>query len=287
MDLVRNSDEFPLIHVDKLTPSGVMRYIASQGNQRTQKRLSKAAYGFKRSAIKHLVRCHLGTGWSQKFESRMEVLWKGFTRLTIKDDASRKQTKAKGKSRNRLKGKGKKSKEGKTDHLDDESSHGDTDDEDDDVDDREFFQQGKTPMSPELFKNICKWFLEWGTIEGIVCACFVVMTWHLACRSNNTARIRYSHLSWQYFDAMHINFRHTKTEQHGEAKLHKRACYSNPFEWYIDLPFLLGLYFATSFSTTQTVGMCLFPGGAHSQSARIGELLKRLFDLSCHLRSRL
>ena len=53
-----------------------------------------------------------------------------------------------------------------------------------DDDDRDLFQEGKTPMTPELFRCVCKWFLLWGTMEGIFAACFVAMTWHLACRSN-------------------------------------------------------------------------------------------------------
>ena len=131
-------------------------------------------------------------------------------------------------------------------------------------------------MTPELFRSVCKWFLEWRSVEGIFCACFVVMTWHLACRSNNTARIRYSHMTWLVFDMMHVRFRHTKLLQHGQARGYQRACYSNPFEWYIDLPLLLGLYFATSFNTIQRQGMRLFPGGGKSQSSRVTNHFKRV-----------
>jgi hypothetical protein len=115
----------------------------------------------------------------------------------------------------------------------------------------DIFQEGKSPMTPELYMSVCKWFLEWGTSKGIFCACFFVLTWNLACPSNNTARIRYSHMSWHYFDAMHIRFHHTKAQHHGEARQEKRTCYSNPFEWYIDLPLLIGLYLATNFNTSQ------------------------------------
>lgn len=77
---------------------------------------------------------------------------------------------------------------------------------------------------------------------------------------------------------MHIRFRHTKTQQHGEAKRHRRACYSNPFNWEMDLPLLLALYLATGFNTPQGRGKRLFPGGGKSQSARIGALMKMCLE---------
>jgi hypothetical protein len=41
------------------------------------------------------------------------------------------------------------------------------DEEDDEEDDMDLFQEGKSPMTPELYKSVCKLFLEWGTSEGI------------------------------------------------------------------------------------------------------------------------
>ena len=54
-------------------------------------------------------------------------------------------------------------------------------DDDDDDDDREENQVGKSVMTPELYKSVCRWFLEWGNTDGIACACFFAFTWHLAC----------------------------------------------------------------------------------------------------------
>jgi hypothetical protein len=96
----------------------------------------------------------------------------------------------------------------------------------------------------------------------------------LVCRGNNTAKIRFSHLTWTTFDAMKVNFKHTKTQQHGEAKRQKRAVFSNPFEYYIDIPFLFGLYLACCFSNGQSRGRKLFPGSSKSQSARASAILK-------------
>ncbi len=51
-----------------------------------------------------------------------------------------------------------------------------------------------------------------GNFQRNLCACFFVLTWNLACWSNtnNTAQIRYIHMPWQYFDAMHVRFHHVQ-----------------------------------------------------------------------------
>eukprot|EP00978_Attheya_sp_CCMP212_P040298 scaffold218421_cov43-Attheya_sp.AAC.1 len=83
-------------------------------------------------------------------------------------------------------------------------------------------------------------------------------------------------MTWNIFDAANINFRHTKTEKHKEVKRKKRAIYSNPFEYCIDFPFLLGLYFATNFSFKQSRGRKLFPGSAKSVAERASDILERI-----------
>ena len=52
--------------------------------------------------------------------------------------------------------------------------------DDDDDDDRDEFKEGKVPMTPELFRKVCMWLLvQWGIIEGIFGALFLVLTWNL------------------------------------------------------------------------------------------------------------
>ena len=304
MNIVKDAGSQPLLHLDRMTPDGVMQYIRLQANQRTGKYLSASSYNGKRSAIRHLVRVHWGNGqraWSEEFNNTLDCLWKGFTRHATKEKATASAKSAK--KRKRAKRKHHAELEEDIDNNLAMEEHGDGNDSDsededdndvlsdneeedcmsndevdieDEDDDRDENQVGKSPMTPELYKSVCRWFLEWGSTEGIFCACFVAFTWQLACRSNNTARIRYGHMSWTFFDAMHVRFRHTKTQQHGEARRQKRACYSNPFEWYIDLPLLMGLYLATNFNTSQRRGMKLFPGGAKNQSSRVSNLFKKL-----------
>ena len=272
MEAVRNSSTEAIVHMDKLTPEGVMEFISCQAHQKTGKRLSQAGYNGKRSAVQHLVRCHQGHLWSGEFEQRMKVLWKGFSRLTSNENNNQRKKRRRTSITNPPD-----QQDAPTDqHNDgDNSSDSESDTEENEDDDRNFFQEGKSPMTTELYESLCKWFMEWGTVEGVFATCFLVFTWHLACRSNNTGKIKTSHMQWTYFDALHVRFRHTKTQKHGEARRHKRACYSNPFRVHVDLPFVLGLYLATAFNSQQKRGMRLFPGGHKSQSARMGNLLKR------------
>jgi hypothetical protein len=73
-------------------------------------------------------------------------------------------------------------------------------------------------MSPELYRSVCKWLLGWGNLEGIFGALFIMLTWNLVCHGNNTAKIWLSHLQWNVFDALTVNFKHTKTDQQGNTK---------------------------------------------------------------------
>jgi hypothetical protein len=271
---VRKSSTEAIVHMEKLTPEGVMEFVSCQAHQKTGKRLSQAGYNGKRSAVQHLVRCHQGHLWSGEFEQKMKVLWKGFSRLTSNENNNqRKQRKRRRTANNQTD----ESAPNEAANVNDDSSDSESEAEigGDEEDDRNFFQEGKSPMTTELYESLCRWLMEWGTVEGIFATCFLVFTWHLACRSNNTGKIKTSHMQWTYFDALHVRFRHTKTQKHGEARRHKRACYSNPFRAVIDLPFVLGLYLATAFNTQQKRGMRLFPGGHKSQSARMGNLLKK------------
>jgi hypothetical protein len=53
------------------------------------------------------------------------------------------------------------------------------------------------------------------------------------------------------------------------------------FEHYIDLPFLLGLYFACCFTFVQTRGQQLFPKGTgnKSQAKRVSSILQKVLKV--------
>jgi hypothetical protein len=75
------------------------------------------------------------------------------------------------------------------------------------------------------------------------------------------------------FDALTVNFKHTKTDQQGDSKQKKRHLFSNVLEYYIDLPFIMGLYFSSCFSFGQTRCQRIFPGGSKSQAKRMSTTL--------------
>ena len=78
------------------------------------------------------------------------------------------------------------------------------------------------------------------------------------------------------FDNIGIFFRHTKSQQRGAAKKFRRAIFSNPYEWFIDFPFLLGLYCSTAFMEDQKTGFALFPGTPGATAARMGRALRQV-----------
>ena len=102
--------------------------------------MSNAGYNRKRSAVQHLVRCHFGHLWDGEFEQKIKVLW---PELANKNN---------------------------------ESSDSKSEAEDEDTDDRNFFQEGKSPMTPEFYESLCQWFMVWGNVEGIFATCFLVFT---------------------------------------------------------------------------------------------------------------
>jgi hypothetical protein len=283
--LLRNALNNPIIDCEKLTPETVMDFVSQQANQFTGAPLSSQGYGGKRSAIQHLVRCHNMMGHSEDFKNHLATLWKGFLRASEDKLPNLRRRRRKRKRNEVQQGNNVTADGADIDEVEDdddesvESDDGDYSDkelDDDEFDDSAEYKTGKVEITPELFRNLCRWCLEWGTADGIFGALFFCMTWNLVCRGNNTAKVRFSHMTWTTFDAMKVNFRHTKTEKHKQGKRKKRALFSNPFEYYIDFPFLLGLYLATNFSFEQTRGRKLFPGSAGSVADRVAGILARV-----------
>ena len=121
-------------------------------------------------------------------------------------------------------------------------------------------------MSVELYKKVCRWFLDWGTLDGIFAHCFLVLTWNLACRSSNTTHIRLSEVEWgSTFDAFEIFFAHTKTDQTGEEAKYSRHLYANPHCPVVCPVLALAMYFTCSFNTPQCGNNYLFPGDDQCQ----------------------
>jgi len=118
------------------------------------------------------------------------------------------------------------------------------------------------------------WFIELGTGDGIWGhLIFVVFTWNLICRVNNTSQICLSHMELTD-DALRKYFANTKTDQKGTQSKYPRYIYSNPIEWVVYAIFYLGVYLGR-FNNVATKGnsCCLFPG--HNQFKRFSSILKQ------------
>jgi hypothetical protein len=109
--------------------------------------------------------------------------------------------------------------------------------------------------------------LEWGDIEGMFCYCFLVLTWNLMCRANNTTYIMFSDIDWTKFYCMEIYFRHMKGDQLGELSKHPRHIYPNPNDLLICPIFAVSLYLMCCFNTLlEGAGGQLFPGKTQYKS---------------------
>ena len=129
-------------------------------------------------------------------------------------------------------------------------------------------------MSVALYEKLGSWFLEWGTLDGVFAHCFLVLSWNLSCRSNNTAEIFLTDINWAgFFDTFDIYFAHTKTDQTGSDAKYPRHLYANPTNPLVCPVFALALHFSCNYNTPVDVSSPLFHGS--DQHARFGELLTK------------
>jgi hypothetical protein len=136
--------------------------------------------------------------------------------------------------------------------------------------------EGKELMSIELYKFLCETFLKYGTMDGIFAHCYLVLSWNLACRCNNTARITFADIRWSHsFDSFSISFSQSKTDQLGEEAKYPRHIYSNPVTPLVCPVLAVALYLTTCFGNNDVPEM-FFPG--RSQDARFTAILQRTIN---------
>lgn len=110
--------------------------------------------------------------------------------------------------------------------------------------------------------------------HGVFAQCFLNLTWNLACRANNTGRIRMNQIRWaSSFDAFEIFFGHTKTDQAGEEARFPRHCYANPIDPIVCPVLALAMYFTCCFNSAQENDGQLFPG--NDQNQRFSKIFNR------------
>ena len=122
-------------------------------------------------------------------------------------------------------------------------------------------KKGKDAMSVELYTKLCGWNLNWGTIDGVFCHSFLVLSWNLACRSNNTGDVYLYDINWvTYYDTFDIFFAHTKTDQTGNNVKYPRYLFANPMNPLICPVFALSVYFSCCCNSPLDIRLPLFPG---------------------------
>lgn len=132
-------------------------------------------------------------------------------------------------------------------------------------------------MSVALLKNLCKWFLLCKeTNDGVFAHCFLLLTWNLGCRVNNTCIIKLQDITWSHcFDCFQILFAHSKTDPTGDNSQYPRHIFSNPVEPIVCPVLSIAMYFSTCFSGIScNRSDYLFPG--KQQEHRFGRILNRV-----------
>lgn len=119
-------------------------------------------------------------------------------------------------------------------------------------------REGKDPMTYELYRLVCQWFIDLGTDDGIWAHLFLVLTWNLMCRVNNTGKLCFCHLEWAD-DSLRIFFANTKSDQAGSQAKYPRHLYANPEDSVVCPIFALAMYL-TRFNTKVESNDRLFPG---------------------------
>ena len=131
---------------------------------------------------------------------------------------------------------------------------------------------GKKPMSQELYQCLARWFFEMETSEGLFAHCFLVLSWNLMCRANNTTRICLSHIGWDW-DSLVIRFAQQKGDQMGLTEKFPRHLYANPENPLVCPVFALASYL-TTFNADVDPNSRLFPGP--SQYKRFSDIMERV-----------
>ena len=254
--LLRFATEDPLIHLDAITPEGYMAYIMHCRHSSHHGYLSKSAYGDKRAAFFHLFRLHNRLGFPDEFARELANLFRGFFRQLVNQPRPA-----------AVPGGAAAPADGAAAPAGTAAA----------VRRRAMHKEGKDPLSVDLYADLCLWFLQWGTLEGVFAYCFLVLSWNLACRANNTADIRFNQISWaSSFDSFEIYFGHTKTDQTGDDAKYPRHIYANPLRPIVCPVFALSLYFTCCFNVIQTEDDMLFPGP--DQYQRFSDNLERVIS---------
>jgi hypothetical protein len=287
---LRNAEDNHIIHLDRVTPRIFIDFVRLIRNMRNNAYLSRSAYGNRRAALFHLFRLHNKIGFSTEFGLELKTLLRGFfSTLAAMTGHARLVNNVGGDAAGDVAGgdvavvnnvggdvaggdvaaagdvavaggaAGVRNRGGRG-QIDFDSWHWNSD-------------ESKRPMSVALLKKVCCWLLENGTPDSTMAHAYLLLTWNLCCRSNNTAHLKMADINWSLcFDSFCVFFSHSKTDQTGTESRYPRHIYANPVSPEVCPLLSLAMYFSTNFNTTE-VGDCtmLFPG--KGQETRFAKML--------------
>jgi hypothetical protein len=137
--------------------------------------------------------------------------------------------------------------------------------------------EGKEPLSTKLYQKLCHWFLCMReTNDGVFVHTFLVLTWNLGCRVNNTVNIQFKDIAWSHhFDCFQVHFAHSKTDPPGDDRAYTRHIFSNPSDPMVCPVLSIGMYFSSCFSGFKvSKEEMLFPGS--KQELQFAKILHRI-----------
>ena len=232
--LLRNAREEPILCIADATAEGFMEYIMSRHNAFNGRYLSKSAYGNLRAALFHIFWLPNCLGFPDAFRLELGNLYNGFFQQLSQQNPA---------------------------HPAPDQPHANAGNGAPVVvlhPQRE--KEGKAPMSVELYCCVCRWFVDWGTLDGIFAHTFTILSWNLASCANNTAKIHLKDIEWaSTFDAYEIFFTHTKMDQtHKEAK-YSQPVYASPTEPLVCPALTLAFYLSCCLNVQPTADEFIFP----------------------------
>ena len=237
--LLRESSTHAVAHLDRIDPETYVKFILTLRHP-SGAFLSRSAYGNKRAALNHFFRLHNRIGFDNNFKAELTNMFKGLYRQIA---LGRRAQQRRNVNNNGV----------------------------------ENTREGKAAMSVLLYTSLCEWLLKWGTSDGIFAYCYLILSWNLACRCNNTARIKFTDIDWsQSFDSFSILFSQTKTDQFGEEAKYPRHIYANPMNPLVCPVLGLAIYLSSCFHARVRIDNYLFPG--ESQDARFAVILQRIVN---------
>ena len=121
-------------------------------------------------------------------------------------------------------------------------------------------KEGKAEMPLDIYEETAKYFYKIGDLQH---ALYLILSWNLACRTNNTESIRMAHIRW-HEDALKIEFSITKTNQENK-RAEWRLIFANPLKPHICPVLSLSLYLM-NLSKGLTATDTLFLGGTPAQT---------------------